>query len=131
MMKRLFVQSYERVLRFSGHQVIECADANQALAILDRRSGSIDVMIADYALPGMTGLALAHDVARTAPWIQTLVISGHRTPAAECRRMEGVAFLAKPFGTADVLNALRKCKAPSAKRPRSARLPSMSLTAAM
>jgi DNA-binding NtrC family response regulator len=108
------------LLHFSGHDVIECADANDALAVLDRCAGSITLLIADYAIPGMNGLALARDVARMAPWIQTLIISGHRGPEKECRHTPGLSFLSKPFGTADLLKAMNRVSAARPKRARSA-----------
>src|SRR5690349_18243411 len=94
------------LLRHSGHTVIECSNAHEALTVIDRRGGAIGVMITDYALPGMNGVALAREVARVAPWIQTLITSGHITPRMECRRMNGVSFLSKPFGTHDLLRAI-------------------------
>jgi DNA-binding NtrC family response regulator len=107
------------LLQFSGYEVIDCSDANEALSVLDRGAGAISLMIADHAIPGMSGIALARDVARTAPWIRTLIISGHRSPEAECRRIEGAAFLSKPFGSSDVLNAMRQLALPQAKRSHS------------
>jgi YesN/AraC family two-component response regulator len=68
----------------------------------------------------MNGLALARDVATTAPWIQTLIISGHRAPERECRDTHGVSFLAKPFGSADLLQAMNRVSASRPKRARSA-----------
>jgi DNA-binding NtrC family response regulator len=103
------------LLRCTGHQVIECAHANEALAVLDRSAGVIGIMIADYVLPGMNGMALARAVTRNAPWIHTLIISGHRAPEVECRRSEGLHFLAKPFGTTDLLRALKKFELPRPK----------------
>jgi DNA-binding NtrC family response regulator len=65
-------------------------------------------MIVDFAIPGLDGLALAREMRRIAPWVDTLIVSGHRSVEAECRCEHGFAFLAKPFGTADVLKALKQ-----------------------
>jgi len=111
-----------QLLEYSGYEVIECGDANEALTVVDRRAGAISILIADYAIPGMSGLALAREVARTAPWIHTLIISGHQTPERECRRTVGVSFLAKPFGTADLLSAFRTFETPRPMRARATRV---------
>jgi DNA-binding NtrC family response regulator len=94
------------ILRSKGYEVVECCDANDALTVMDRESGAIGTMIADYSLAGMTGLALAREVRRLTPWVKILIISGHSRIGAQCRSEGEFAFLAKPFGTADVLRAL-------------------------
>ena len=104
-------ESIRKVLRdllhFTGKAVVECQDSNEALTFFDRHAGAISTMIIDYAMPGLNGIAVAREVRRTAPWINVLVISGHRLIETECRE-HGFAFLAKPFGTADILKALER-----------------------
>jgi DNA-binding NtrC family response regulator len=77
-------------------------------------------MVIDYAIPGLSGLALARQMRRIAPWVNTLIISGHRSVETECRCEHGFAFLPKPFGTADVLQALEKIDAERTKLPKRA-----------
>lgn len=109
------------LLHFAGYTVMECADADQALAVIDEAGGAISVMFADYALPGMNGLALAREVRRVASWVQTVIISGHGHIQAECRRDPMFRFLAKPFGTADVLRAISATKVPQPFCPKGIR----------
>lgn len=108
------------LLQFTGHIVVECCDAEQALTLADRQAGSVDTMIIDYAMPGLNGLALAREMRRIAPWVNSLIISGHRSVESECRCEHGFAFLPKPFGTADVLQALERFDDARTKSPKRA-----------
>jgi DNA-binding NtrC family response regulator len=108
------------LLKFTGHTVVECCDAQQALTLADRQAGSVSTMIIDYAIPGLSGLALAREMRRIAPWVKLLIMSGHRSVETECRCEHGFAFLPKPFGTADVLQALEKIEAERTKLPKRA-----------
>lgn len=116
-------QSIRRVLRdllqFSGNAVVECQDSNEALTFVDRHAGAISTMIIDYSMPGLNGIALARELRGSAPWINILIISGHRLIETECRR-HGFAFLAKPFGTLDILKALERFEMARERSPKHA-----------
>jgi flagellar protein FlbD len=56
------------LLKFTGHTVVECCDAEQALTLADRQAGLVTTMIIDYATPGLNCLgsrnATDHTVGR-------------------------------------------------------------------
>lgn len=106
-----------RLLELRGYNVVECQTAKGALAAVEGQRGSFSCMVVDYALPETNGVSLARRVRRMAPWIQTLVISGHRHVARECMVIEGVAFLAKPFGTTEFTRAMQSLQAPPRRAP--------------
>lgn len=80
----------------AGFDVIDAANADEAIEILQRRS-DIDAVFTDIDMPGsMDGLRLAAFVRDRWPPIKLIVTSGRKTPEAN-ELPAGVPFLAKPF----------------------------------
>jgi len=72
----LVAMSTVEMLEDLGHQVIEANSANQALEILgDGRS--VDLMLTDLAMPGMTGTELAEAARRRRPDMPILLATGY------------------------------------------------------
>ncbi|HET6194991.1 MAG TPA: ATP-binding protein [Acetobacteraceae bacterium] len=59
-----------------GHTVIKAASGADALSVL-RDGQVIDLMITDYAMPGMTGLQLAEEARRLRPGLPILLATGY------------------------------------------------------
>ena len=93
-----------RVLRASGYRVIEADSGPQALALPDSELSSIDLLITDVVMPGMSGSALAAGLTARKEGLRVLFISGY----APNRTMHegllepGMAFLQKPFSPAQI-----------------------------
>jgi len=68
---------------------------------------TIDVLISDVAMPGMSGHKLAERVARLNPRVAILLISGAVDHAPAVRGAH-VLFLKKPFFPADLVHLLRQ-----------------------
>ncbi len=81
------------MLQELGHAVVEAASGTEALALL--RDGKLDLLVTDFAMPGMTGEELAKLVQVNYPGLPILMVSGYADLAP------GVASdtlrLAKPF----------------------------------
>ncbi len=91
----------------AGFEVIEAANADQAIAILERRS-DIRLIFTDIHMPGsMDGLKLAHFVKHRWPPIKIIATSGHAN-IAESDLPEGSWFLAKPYATAAITSAIHQ-----------------------
>jgi PAS domain S-box-containing protein len=59
-----------------GHTVVAASSGSEALAVL--RSGRpVDMMITDYAMPGMTGLQLAEEARALRPGLPILLATGY------------------------------------------------------
>ncbi|TFF17864.1 response regulator [Jiella endophytica] len=91
-------------LEDAGFTVLEAADADTALAMLEAGSGA-DLLLTDIHMPGsMDGLDLARRVEKRWPDMAIVVMSGHR-------HLEDLppmsAFLAKPFGPATIVDTIR------------------------
>ena len=65
-----------------GHTVIKARSGPDALDIL-RDGRPVDMMITDYAMPGMTGLQLAEEARRLRPGLPILLATGYADLPAE------------------------------------------------
>ncbi len=63
-----------------GYQVVEAGSGHAALDIL--RSRPFDLLLADYAMPGMNGMETAREARRIQPGIPLLIITGYADLAA-------------------------------------------------
>jgi CheY-like chemotaxis protein len=91
----------------AGFVVVEAANADEAIEILETRS-DIAVVFTDIQMPGtMDGLRLARAVRGRWPPIKIVATSGHLT-VAETDLPEGGRFLPKPYSAVDVTCVLRE-----------------------
>lgn len=80
----------------AGFEAVEAADADRAMAILER-DPTIAVLFTDVDMPGsMDGLSLAHLVHLRWPPMGILVTSGHLRVEARTLPENGL-FFAKPY----------------------------------
>src|SRR4051812_49232020 len=64
----------------AGFEVVEAADANQAVAILEART-DVGIVFTDVDMPGsMDGMKLARAVRDRWPPIEIIIVSGHKRP---------------------------------------------------
>jgi CheY-like chemotaxis protein len=90
----------------AGFTVIEAANADEAIQILESRR-DIRVVFTDIHMPGsMDGLKLAHAVRDRWPPIKIIVTSG-REKVAEQELPAGGRFFAKPYDPAQIQDTLR------------------------
>jgi CheY-like chemotaxis protein len=91
----------------AGFEVIEAANADQAIEFLEARP-DITVVFTDIQMPGsMDGLKLARAVRGRWPPIKIIATSG-RLHVAEADLPEGGRFLPKPYSPAQVTGVLRE-----------------------
>ena len=72
----LVLENTAAMLEDLGHTVVEARSGEEALSLL-RRTRTIDLILTDYAMPGMTGLQLADAVAAERPGTVILLSSGY------------------------------------------------------
>ena len=96
-----------RAIEDAGFEVIEAANADEAIRILENR-GDIRVVFTDLHMPGsIDGLKLAHAVRNRWPPIKIIVTSG-RDLVSENDLPEGGRFFAKPYDSTQITNAIRE-----------------------
>jgi CheY-like chemotaxis protein len=93
-------------LEDAGFQVVEAANADEAIRILEARS-DIRVVFTDVHMPGsMDGLKLAHAVRNRWPPVKIIVTSGHERVAEEDLPAGG-RFFAKPYDLGEITDTMR------------------------
>jgi two-component system, response regulator PdtaR len=96
-----------RSIEEAGFEVIEAANADEAIRILENRS-DIRVVFTDIHMPdSMDGLKLAHAVRNRWPPIKIIVTSG-RSQVSEQELPEGGRFFAKPYEATQITDTIRE-----------------------
>ncbi|MGB7833503.1 MAG: response regulator [Xanthobacteraceae bacterium] len=100
---RLIITDY---LREGGFAVLQSANAEQAIAVLEQR-GDVRAVVLDVVMPGaMDGIALAHVIHERWPGIGLLVMSGKGVPKM-VQLPPGAGFLPKPYFGPSIVGRLR------------------------
>jgi len=93
-------------LKDAGYDVIAAANADEAIKVLETRN-DIRTIFTDINMPGsMDGLKLAAAVRDRWPPVHIIVTSGMRAPHRD-EMPANSAFIAKPYRSAQVLEAVR------------------------
>lgn len=97
------------ILTSAGHELVEAADGNEALARFDE---SIEVMITDYNMPGMGGIEVIRRI-RTGSVNRDVPILMLTTESENAKKQEGrdagaTAWITKPFNRDSLLATLTK-----------------------
>jgi CheY-like chemotaxis protein len=89
----------QRILKTQGYTVVTAANPDEAIAVAREFKGTIQVMVTDVVMPGMSGLQLAERLMPTRPNMRVLFVSGytHDTIGHHGVLDPGTAFLQKPF----------------------------------
>jgi PAS domain S-box-containing protein len=88
------------VLEDMGHKATHALDGSQALSILNSGE-TFDLVITDYAMPGMTGLELAHAVKASWPALPVVMATGYAELPTGSAPI-GMNRLFKPYRPADL-----------------------------
>jgi CheY-like chemotaxis protein len=86
-----------------GHSVLEAPSAAHAIKLLET-DGQFDVMITDYAMPGMTGLDLATKVKQFKPKLPIVLATGYAELPPHA--LIGFPRLDKPYTQEQLAEAL-------------------------
>jgi len=97
------LEALARALRLAGHAVSSAASPAQAIQLCV--DNSFDVVVLDYIMPSMTGIALLNKIRTYHPTIRSIIVSGkidiqqsEEALSAELKdRIEADAYLHKPL----------------------------------
>jgi two-component system cell cycle sensor histidine kinase/response regulator CckA len=107
-----------RILEGRGYRVLGARDADGALRISRAHGGSIDLLVTDVVLPGMSGPKLAAAMRAANPALRVLYISGY---AWDTFKKDGVRpgepFLRKPFSSLELARRVRETLDATPTRP--------------
>jgi CheY-like chemotaxis protein len=93
-----------------GHGVFQAGNAEEALAVLEAET--VDVLMADIGLPGMSGSDLAAEARRRHPGLTVVFASGHDAGAqgAAGGLLADATLLLKPYDARKLANALASAR---------------------
>ena len=84
------------MLSLLGYSVVAVSSGEEALACPE--IATVDLLLTDYMLPGITGAEVARSLLERRPELRVIVMSGYAAEDAIPSDDERVRFLAKPFG---------------------------------
>ena len=93
------------ILRGSGYRVVAAPDGDAAIAMLERATRPVDLLVTDVVMPVMSGTDLADRVTSRSPSTRVLFVSGF-VPAGSAA-LRGAPLVAKPLRRAELLDAVQ------------------------
>lgn len=91
-------------LKRAGHSIVEAIDGHSALDVIQRES--IDILVTDIIMPGMSGTELVRRLRNEHPDLPVIAISGGGRVDQDCFSADGLGahvFLGKPFDPEELL----------------------------
>jgi CheY-like chemotaxis protein len=107
----LVLMNISAMLEDLGHEVLEATSGQQALRILRRSAETIDLVITDQIMPGMTGVQLIEAIRAAHSELPVILASGYTELPED--KLTGLVRLGKPFEQADLARALVTIMRPS------------------
>ncbi|WP_146205890.1 response regulator [Azospirillum sp. TSH58] len=93
------------VLEHAGFRIMEASSGPDALDVFAREP-EVDLVLTDYAMPGMTGLELVRELRARRPGLPVLMVTGY----AEIQRasaLDGLPILQKPYQADELVARIR------------------------
>jgi len=100
----------QRILRRKGYRVIVASNGREALDLVERQEGPIDLLVTDLIMPQMDGRELAQRLAALRPGLPVLFMSGYTGDTIAQRGVldPDVAFIEKPFSPEGLARKVRE-----------------------
>jgi CheY-like chemotaxis protein len=112
---RLVIAQY---LRDCGYRVIEAADADEAMLVLDQARLAVDVVFSDVEMPGsMDGFALARWTRANRPGLQVILTGSVPRAVHAAADLCEDSTMPKPYQPQSVHDRIRRLLAARAKPP--------------
>jgi two-component system, cell cycle sensor histidine kinase and response regulator CckA len=98
------------ILQKQGYILLKARNGREALALCEKHTGTISLMITDLIMPSMNGSELAAQLAGLRPDLKVLFMSGYTDNAVVHHGVLGpnVAFIGKPFAPQDLVRKVRQ-----------------------
>jgi PAS domain S-box-containing protein len=98
----------QRVLDRHGYRVTAAGSGEEALQMVDSHDVTVDLLLTDAVMPGMSGPTLAITLLNRNPKLKVLVISGFSDHPLLTSGTTRFRVLSKPFRPDDLLRAVRE-----------------------
>ena len=87
-----------RALKRQGYKVLEASSGVEALEVMEKNKGKVDIVVSDVVMPEMDGPTLLKELRKTNPDLKIIFVSGYPNDAFKSSLGdEEFAFLPKPF----------------------------------
>jgi two-component system, cell cycle sensor histidine kinase and response regulator CckA len=97
------------LLETRGYKVLEVSHPDEAIELAKTYSGSIDLLVTDVVMPGMSGSALAEQLERERPGLPVLYTSGYANEWLSTDTQPGGSnFIQKPFAADELAAKVRE-----------------------
>jgi two-component system cell cycle sensor histidine kinase/response regulator CckA len=96
-----------RILTANGYSVLEAEDPARAQAACEAHGGTIEMLLTDVVMPGMSGMELSKALAKRYPKLKRLYMSGYSQDIVNSQGPLDAAVITKPFTKAQLLEAVR------------------------
>jgi two-component system cell cycle sensor histidine kinase/response regulator CckA len=102
-----------RGLASRGYTVLEAGNGVEAIEVLEKSDGRIDLVVSDVVMPEMDGPTLLRELRSRNPEMKIIFVSGYAEDAFQKHLpADGkYAFLAKPFTLKQLVNAVKETMA--------------------
>jgi two-component system cell cycle sensor histidine kinase/response regulator CckA len=102
-----------RGLTSRGYTVLEAGNGVEAIEVLERSDGQVDLVVSDVVMPEMDGPTLLRELRSRNPDLKIIFVSGYAEDAFQKHLpADGkYAFLAKPFTLKQLVNAVKETMA--------------------
>src|ERR1700733_12882447 len=99
-----------RGLASRGYTVLEAGNGVEAIEVLEKSDGPIDLVVSDVVMPEMDGPTLLRELRMRNPTLKIIFVSGYAEDAFQKHLpADGqFAFLAKPFTLKQLVNAVKE-----------------------
>ncbi|HWH17504.1 MAG TPA: response regulator [Allosphingosinicella sp.] len=95
------------MLQDAGHTVMQAAGGAEVLAAVEKDPGCCDVIVSDYAMPGLSGVEVVRRLRDLKPGLPGVIITGYADTDSISNRPADVLVLAKPFTPDQLSNAVQ------------------------
>jgi signal transduction histidine kinase/CheY-like chemotaxis protein len=103
-----------------GYEIVQAANGRAALDLLETgRAAAVDVLLVDYAMPGISGAEVIRAAKRTRPDLPAVLMTGYADPDGLGEDLRHAALLKKPFRLHELEAALDSARSPRAREPAS------------
>jgi two-component system cell cycle sensor histidine kinase/response regulator CckA len=103
-----------RGLTSRGYTVLEAGNGVEAIEVLEKSAGQVDLVVSDVVMPEMDGPTLLRELRVRNPSLKIIFVSGYAEDAFQKHLPadgQQFAFLAKPFTLKQLVNAVKETMA--------------------
>jgi two-component system cell cycle sensor histidine kinase/response regulator CckA len=96
-----------------GYSVLQAGNGVEAIEVLEREGGKVDLVVSDVVMPEMDGPTLLKELRRRNPALKIIFVSGYAEDAFEKSLPKGeqFSFLPKPFTLKQLVAAVKETMA--------------------